>query len=307
VDRSLPAWSLALGLIASSAHAAAPVRNRFHIVSDKLMSHLSSGAQKNERAIVAFPKATGFVVGTDKANPKRILIMTNFHVAGEGPPAGDVHFRDGTNAHPIRTVVANPALDYALVEAELSDGPRAAGVEAMTIDRRDRPMAPRRALYVLGGHTGLGTGVSPEGKERELGNTLPRRSIAGGQAVEDNIKTTIAANDAAGAGPTGWRTIAVGRVKRTSKDVERIKVGSGETLGIESTMPNARGMSGAPVLDREKHTVVGLHFGGFGPTTKTWTQSTAPINLILRDLGHKLERGQVSGNADLVQQLVDGT
>lgn len=290
--------ALLLGLLlCSTAHAE---RARFHLVRDRMVAHLSKGAQQSERAVVRFPHATGFVVAADRNQPRRILVITNFHVAGNGPATdAPLEFRDGTTARPLRTVAASPELDYAVVEAELVSGPRRDGVEPLELDRGARPLAPGRRIYALGAHTGLG--------RNELDWTPAGRTIAGGRSMQDRVAQTIADDVTRGADPTGFRTIALGTVLQRSTTPVQISTAGGRVLGVESDLPNSPGMSGAPVLHRATHKVVGLHFGGFGPVMERWTESAVPTDLLLRDLAHKLERGQVHGSDDLVKQLVHGT
>jgi hypothetical protein len=280
---------------AGVASAANPARYRFHILDDRMVHKLSAGAQRTERAVVAFPRASGFVVATDPARPQRILILTNYHVAGEGPPSGPIAFRDGTSASAIRTVAANPNLDYALVEAQLTSGPRAGGVEPLPLER-SASMQRGERIYAIGGHTGLNT------------ITAPRESIAGGAATEAWVAKQIADGaPTAKTAPVGFRTIAVGRVFNKSAKPKGIIASGRHIVGVEADMPNAPGMSGSPVLSRETHKVVALHFGGFGALTRDWTESSVPIGLVLRDLKHGLERGRIDANArDLVTRLVDG-
>jgi len=287
---------LLLGSLVSSARAANPARPRFHIASERFVSRLSPGARKNAAAVVAFPRATGFVVGRDPANAKRILILTNYHVAGEGPPAGDVVFSDGTTARSVRTIANNPNLDYAVVEAELQSGPRAAGVEPLALERAPHPMQPGDRTYALGGHTGLGFADLP-------------RSVAGGHAVVASVEKQIA--DAKAIDPTakvGFRTIALGQVKADSKAPIWISTGPGKSaLGVLSEMPNSGGMSGSPVFSRATHKVVGLHFAGGGADPAQWEQSSVPIDLVLQDLRAALATNNVTpAGRDLVQRLVDG-
>jgi hypothetical protein len=282
-----------LVLLAGVAQAANPARYRFHVVGDRLMRKVSLGAQRNERAIAAFPHATAFVVAADPQRPRRVLVLTNNHVAGNGPP-GDITFRDGTTGHALRTVASNPALDYAAVEVELTGGPRANGVEPLTLERSAYPMRGNDRIYTLGGHTGLDV------------FQRPRESIAGGEHSERAIAQTIA--DARARGDVaGFRTIAVGKVFAGTDGARSIYANGSSTMAIESELPNAPGMSGSPVMSRATHKVVGLHFGGFGATHSEWTESAVPMDLLLSDLRQRLQNNAVDPSArDLVQRVVDG-
>ena len=282
-----------LVLLTRIAHADAPPRYRFHVVTDKLARKLSPYARRNERAVAAFPRATAFVVAADPLRPSRILMLTNHHVAGDGPP-GDVTFRDGTVGKAIRTVASNPALDYAVVEVELASSPRAGGVEPLVVDRGVKPMHPGEPIYALGGHTGLDTFQNPRG------------SIAGGVRTEHDIAQTIAERNAH-ADVAGFRTIAVGKVAASSKKPQPIFASGNETMAIEAQLPNAPGMSGSPVFSKFTHQVVGLHFAGYGALRPDWTESSVPMNLILGDLRKQLASNAVRVSArDLVQRLAYG-
>ncbi len=152
------------------------------------------------------------------------------------------------------------------------------GVAPLVLERESAPMRAGDRIYAIGGHTGLDTFVRP------------RESIAGGHATEAAVAKRIA-DGAGNLDPVGFRTIAVGRVFDSVRAPTVINASNQHILGVEADLPNAAGMSGSPVLSRTTHRVVGLHFGGFGAAKLEWTQSSVPIDLVLRDLGHRLERG----------------